>query len=495
MKRGLLIAAVVTTTVGAAVGAIGAGAAPIVPMHEVSSTTAVHGVVRALDLADDFGNVVVKAGTNLSVAAHEQWNYEQPTLTVTVKNQVLSVRATCPNLVSGPYLYIGDPGVNDCAIDLTVVVPARTDLTVTSYGGAVTSTGINGVQKLKGYSGTVTVTGSRSRALTVESEGVLAVTHSTLGLAALTADNSRATLDDVTANVASVRAEGGDAAVTASHVTRALSVVSDVAGVTLRNVSAGQLTATSESGQVSVESTNVVGSAALTGNNGSITVGGLTAGQLAAKAYGGPVVVKNTTVRRDATVVAEDGSVTTESVRAASLSVEAASGTASLSSSTVTGLVHLTADNGGADVNDLRAGQLVVNAAGGAVSIGSTAVRGQLSVTNHNGGATLAKVSADGTSIHATGGSLSGSDLSSPLVSATNDNGPVTLALLTVPSHVVMEGSSNIGLTVPSATYAVNAVSDSRGAVTVSGIVVHSDAKRTLTAHTTQGAISITGRS
>ena len=79
--------------------------------------------------------------------------------------------------------------------------------------------------------------------------------------------------------------------------------------------------------------------------------------------------------------------------------------------------------------------------------------------------------------------------------SATNDNGPVTLALLTVPSHVVMDGSSNIGLTVPAATYAVNAVSDSRGPVTVSGIVVHSDAKRTLTAHTTQGSISITGRS
>jgi DUF4097 and DUF4098 domain-containing protein YvlB len=206
------------------------------------------------------------------------------------------------------------------------------------------------------------------------------------------------------------------------------------------------------------------------------------------------MVVKDSTVRRDATVVAEDGPVTVESVRAASLSIEAANGTASLSSSRVTGLAHVTADNGGADVNDLRAGQLVVNAAGGAVSIDSTAVRGQLSVTNHNGGATLAKVSADAMSVHATGGSLSGSDLSSSVVSATNDNGPVTLALLTVPSHVVIEGSSNIGLTVPSATYAVNAVSDGGGAVTVSGIVVRSDAKRTLTAHTTQGSISITGR-
>src|SRR3954454_1224234 len=140
MKRGLLAAAVVTAMVGAAVGAIGAGADPIVPMHEVSSTTAVHGVVRALDLADDFGNVVVKAGTRLSVAAHEQWNYEQPTLTMTVKNQVLSVRATCPNLVSGPYVYMGDPGVNDCAIDLTVVVPSVTAVTVELDGGSVNRT-------------------------------------------------------------------------------------------------------------------------------------------------------------------------------------------------------------------------------------------------------------------------------------------------------------------------------------------------------------------
>src|SRR5205823_3443027 len=221
MTRGLLAAAVVTAMTAAAAGATEAGADPILPMHQASTTTAVHGAVRALDLADDFGSVTVKSGPHLSVAAREQWNYEQPKLTLTVKNKVLSVRATCPSLVSGPYVYVGDPGVNDCAVNLTVVVPSMTDVTVASYGGAVTSTGINGVQKLKVYGGPATVTQARSRALTVESEGVLAVTHSRLGVAGLTADNSRVTLDDVTATVASLRAEGGDAAVTGSHVTGA----------------------------------------------------------------------------------------------------------------------------------------------------------------------------------------------------------------------------------------------------------------------------------
>jgi hypothetical protein len=214
--RSAVVAVALATLVAAAL-AHSASAAPLsIPpiLNETTTTFPVKGTVRAVVVRTDMGQILVRSGSPSAITFHETWNHTRPTLTRSLKDGVLTVRATCPD----------DPtSFNKCSDDLMIVVPSAVRVDGATDFGDVTTKGLRGAEKLASDFGDITA--SRVSASTIS-----AVTdHGKVDLGLITAPkkaSARSSFGDVSVRVpsgtyaVSVKTEYGETSVTGLRQSR-----------------------------------------------------------------------------------------------------------------------------------------------------------------------------------------------------------------------------------------------------------------------------------
>jgi hypothetical protein len=85
------------------------------------------------------GEIVVGSGTTHEVRIHETWNYARPTVAYSLRNGLLTVRASCPDDMTS---------FNKCSSDLTIVVPSAVSVDALSAFGDITTKSLVGAEKL-----------------------------------------------------------------------------------------------------------------------------------------------------------------------------------------------------------------------------------------------------------------------------------------------------------------------------------------------------------
>ena len=248
-----LRATLLALCLGSVAWAGAAGAGPGVPLHEDTVTKSFPGPIHAVVVHGDEGAVSVVAGKATGLRAHEAWNFDQPTISATLRQGVLTIDTDCKERHQVAGTVYAD-GFNECTVDLTVTVPATTDVSVKADYGTVSASGVSGALKLRASSGSV-----------------------------LLADVRHGTVDAST-GYGDVRAER----VTAASVR----LRSDGGSVTARAVRAADFAAHSGYGTVTAEAVRAT-TAEVTSDSGEVTLSGLRATQLVARSGYGPVNVRS----------------------------------------------------------------------------------------------------------------------------------------------------------------------------------------------------------
>src|SRR5690348_10279919 len=157
MRRAVLAGTIVVV---AGVGAATAQAKQVVPLHSADIAQGITGSFRSVVINDDEGAVTVAPGRTASLRAQEDWNFHQPTLSTSIRRDVLTITLNCADYQSVGGVVSADPVdlVNDCIDDLSVTLPAATPIEVTDFTGAITTTGMRGGQRLHTDSGDLKIT-------------------------------------------------------------------------------------------------------------------------------------------------------------------------------------------------------------------------------------------------------------------------------------------------------------------------------------------------
>jgi hypothetical protein len=114
-------------------------------LHHSHRTVPAAGQVSRVVVSNDSGDVVVEAGTSPRVVQDARWNVARPTVTQRPSGGVLTVRARCPRVP-----------LNNCSVDLTIVVPAAVSVQASSGAGNVTTRNLTGDEALSSSAGDVT---------------------------------------------------------------------------------------------------------------------------------------------------------------------------------------------------------------------------------------------------------------------------------------------------------------------------------------------------
>jgi hypothetical protein len=195
--------------------------AGIVPADEESrSTTALRAAVRQVVVSVDAGAVTVRLGRTASVQVVSRWSLRQPSTATAVRDGVLTVTGSCPDLVDQPPLHVPDP-VSSCETDVVVTLVARpSSVRVTTSSGGVSVSGTGGAVSVTGGSGAVSVRDARGGAVSVRTAG------------------GEVSLVGVVAGGVSVESGSGPTGLTAVRSTRAVTVRTDGGQTLLDRVSA-----------------------------------------------------------------------------------------------------------------------------------------------------------------------------------------------------------------------------------------------------------------
>jgi hypothetical protein len=117
-------------------------------LQQTQTTTSVIAArIHTVVIDNEIGSVKLAPGAPTSVVATRHWLYLAPTVAQSVHAGVLTIRTTCPN----------NAPLNNCAVDLTLAVPAN--VTVHADGGVaeMATSGIKGDQTLTTDVGEVVV--------------------------------------------------------------------------------------------------------------------------------------------------------------------------------------------------------------------------------------------------------------------------------------------------------------------------------------------------
>jgi hypothetical protein len=150
--RGTFVAVITALTLLSVAPGAPAQVSIMIPpiLNEQTRTIGLSGTIRSVIVRSDFGEITLAPGSTHFIHVHETWNYARPTLTHTLRNGVLSVRASCPN----------DPtSFNKCSNDLTLVVPKAVTVDAFSNFGDVTTKALKGNEKLGTDFGDIRATG------------------------------------------------------------------------------------------------------------------------------------------------------------------------------------------------------------------------------------------------------------------------------------------------------------------------------------------------
>ncbi len=247
MVRRTLLAA----GLGAVVCAPAASAKQIVPIHEATVFNTITGVIRSVVVHGDQGTITVVAGKSAGLKAHEAWNFDQPTITTSLRRGVLTVTTDCKEhtqVASGVYV----DGFNDCLTDLTLTVPSTADLHITNAYGPVSVSGISGQIRLHSDSGAVAVSNVRSGSVDASSSyGKVSGQNLSADAVRLASDNGDVSAINVTTT--KLLEHTGYGTVTAQQVNApTVTLSSDNGDVTVRVLQATSLNAATTYGTLTL---------------------------------------------------------------------------------------------------------------------------------------------------------------------------------------------------------------------------------------------------
>jgi hypothetical protein len=137
-------------------------------LNEQTRTIPLTGTIRSVVVRSDMGEIALAPGSKHLIRVHETWNYARPTVTHTLKNGVLTVRATCPN---------DQTSFNKCSNDLALVVPKAVSVNAVSDFGDVVTKGLRGNEKLVTDFGDVRAIGVSADSISADTNyGTVALT-------------------------------------------------------------------------------------------------------------------------------------------------------------------------------------------------------------------------------------------------------------------------------------------------------------------------------
>lgn len=239
-------------TLSMLLGVAPALAAPA-PQHAQTVTRTVTGAVHAVHVRADLGRVAVVAGTEARVVAHEAWNYQQPTLEVTLEGGVLTVTASCDTgTQAGPTRLDTGNTANQCADDLEVTVPADVALTASSDAGDVHTAGIHGKERLSSGAGRIVIEDARGSVSAYADAGAVEATRVAGRSIALRSGADRVTLQDAKAHAVTLTSDGGPVSATALAADRVVAHSDAGAVAVVDSAAPTSLAATAAGGPVSV---------------------------------------------------------------------------------------------------------------------------------------------------------------------------------------------------------------------------------------------------
>ncbi len=111
-------------------------ATPTTSAQHLNEQRKVHGVsgtVRRVVVDNESGRVRIQPGATSSVTKTERWNLSRPRYRQDFKDGTLTVRASCPDLP-----------LNNCSVDLDVVVPRAAQVVAENVNGSVNIEGFSG---------------------------------------------------------------------------------------------------------------------------------------------------------------------------------------------------------------------------------------------------------------------------------------------------------------------------------------------------------------
>jgi DUF4097 and DUF4098 domain-containing protein YvlB len=197
--------------------------------RETTTTTRHSGSITAVVVDNDSGDIEIAPGPT-KVVRTERWTLSRQTVTETVRDGVLKIKARCPQPVVS---------VNNCSTDFRITAPRAARLTLSVAAGDVQARGFGGDQELASSAGSVSALQASARRVSVRSSAGNVIAE------LLSAP------DDVTAHTSSgdvvVTVPAGRYAVTA-HTTSGHSEV----GVQQDPTSAHRIDATTSSGDITI---------------------------------------------------------------------------------------------------------------------------------------------------------------------------------------------------------------------------------------------------
>jgi hypothetical protein len=261
-------------------------------LHSEDSTSLVRGHVTSVKVDGDVSNVTVVPGGVSKVAMHLKWNDNRPTVTVSVANGVLSVKARCAGgVLHGPYVYVG--GVGDCVDDLQLTVPSPAGLNVLT-GASIHVTQLTGTLDLRGS--LVQVTKARVPYVHVAATG--SVTLDTVTSPTIQVGNSNGGIfaKDIAGRSVGLTTSYGAVTVTGATA-RTLSASSGQGEVSAEKVQASLVDLSSSYGSVRVMDV-VSPDVSATTDQGTVSVARLRGDRLTATSGYGAVLVSETAAHR-----------------------------------------------------------------------------------------------------------------------------------------------------------------------------------------------------
>lgn len=281
-------------------------AAPLATADEKTterSSVAVEERVTRLVADVGVGSLTVRPGARPVVEITKTWETgEEPEVTVTEEDGVLSVTTRCPYLVDGPLVFVG--GVSNCAVDITVTLPRGpldTDLSLSS--GPLALSAFRGAHRLSAGTGSVVVAGTSGAAVLVD------------------VSSATVSVRDVRTDRLEVRTGTGDATVTSTRA-RGRAVLDTSSGtLSLQGLAADALTVGSGTGDIALRDSRSTGRVELTTSSGSLEVDSLAAARLSADTGTGTVSVARSSLLGDLVVDSSSGAVDLQTTTASAASV------------------------------------------------------------------------------------------------------------------------------------------------------------------------------
>ncbi|HUR50745.1 MAG TPA: DUF4097 family beta strand repeat-containing protein [Mycobacteriales bacterium] len=296
------------------------------------STTTLHGVVRRVVVDVDAGTVSLGHGLSSRVDATSTWFMTKPTLTVSLRSGVLTVRGRCPSFVSGPAVHLGDP-TGSCRTDVAVTLaqlPRGVDL----------GTGV----------GDVSVTGARGPVALRTGYGEVRA-RDLRGPVRVSSDGD-ADLMDVVATGVQVSTATGEAGLTRVRSSRPVVVRTTSGAVSAVALRAPRVQVTSDSGTLQLVDVRADALSATTA--GSVFLNDSTVGRADLGSSAGTASVTAVTARSRLSVRTDQGQASLVQVRTPRLDVASGAGDVAVTVPAGPYVLALRTDSGAITLDGVR---------------------------------------------------------------------------------------------------------------------------------------------